>query len=131
VNGRRVRALVLGAVIAIVIGVLGSINASGYPAFDSVGRVFLGAFPLNLAGGVVTALLGAFAGFGAARGSRALVVLAGVGFAIAAAFTVVSVGRSFNVFGGHGSTASFFLAIGSSFLAIGLTPEDELERRVP
>ena len=70
---------------------------------------------------LVAPFLGALAVVGGLLSKRALVVLAGAGFAAAAVFLVVQVSLGIsNTLGGDGSTVGMFLAFAIGLLPVGL-----------
>lgn len=69
---------------------------------------------------VVFPALGAVAIAGGALGARTLVLLAGVGYLLAALLQLVQFGRSTNWLGGNGSTFALLLAYGVGLVVLGV-----------
>jgi uncharacterized membrane protein YvlD (DUF360 family) len=113
---------------AVVLGVA----AAASPLLGIAGRPPLKLITFGL-GAVIVALL--LAVTGGLLSKRALVVLAGAGFAAAAVLLVVqlSLGNS-NTLGGDGSTVGIFLAFAVGLLPVGLAkevPTNESSNRQP
>jgi hypothetical protein len=102
---------------AVVLGV----GAAASPLLGIAGRPPLKLIAFGIGAVLVALLLGALAVAGGLLSKRALVVLAGAGFAAAAVLLVVtqSLGIS-NALGGDGSTFGVFLAFAVGLLAVGL-----------
>ncbi|MGH3756831.1 Rv1678 family membrane protein [Actinophytocola sp.] len=76
------------------------------------------------AGLVALLVLGAVAVLGGLVGQRLVVVVAGLGFVVAAVVGLVQWGSGTNWLTADGSTVSMFGGLGIGLLAIGLTPRD-------
>jgi hypothetical protein len=102
---------------AVVLGV----GAAASPLLGIAGQPPLKLIAFGIGAALVALLLGALAVAGGLLSKRALVVLAGAGFAAAAVLLVVtqSLGIS-NALGGDGSTFGVFLAFAVGLLAVGL-----------
>jgi hypothetical protein len=116
---------------AVVLGV----GAAASPLLGIAGRSPLKLITFGLGAVIVALLLGAVAVTGGLLSKRALVVLAGAGFAAAAVLLVVqlSLGNS-NTLGGDGSTVGIFLAFAVGLLPVGLAkelPTNESSNRQP
>jgi hypothetical protein len=102
---------------AVVLGV----GAAASPLLGIAGRPPLKLIAFGIGAVLVALLLGALGVAGGLLSKRALVVLAGAGFAAAGVLLVVtqSLGIS-NALGGDGSTFGVFLAFAVGLLAVGL-----------
>lgn len=83
---------------------------------------------------VVILVLGAIAVLGALLHRRAIVIVAGAGFVVAAVLQLLQFGRETNWLGGDGSTLALMGGLGLGLLAVGLaareaSPRSERTRR--
>ena len=124
-SGTRRRAVITIGVIAIVIGLAGSLNGATSPVFEVPGRSLFRFMAINLFGGLFSVAVGILAIVAARRARTTLLLWCGAAFVVAALVNLVGIDRSFNVFGGHASLASVFLCFGTGLVAIALTPELE------
>ncbi len=110
------------------------VGAAASPLLGIAGRPPLKLIAFGLGAVLVALVLGALAVAGGLLSQRALVVIAGAGFAAAAALLVLqlSLGSS-NPIGGDGSTVGIFLAFAVGLLPVGLArvPTNESSNRQP
>jgi hypothetical protein len=118
----RGQAATVLAVVAIVGGLAGAVNALGAPFAADRGEQLWRLYSMNTLGGVLTVVGGLAAAAGARRGSKGSVLLAGALFLVMAGLTVLGVGRTWNPFGGRASTASFWLMLGVGLTALVVSP---------
>lgn len=119
----RTSAIAILSAIAVLGGVVGAINASGVDVFADGGPVVWRLYAMNTFGGLVTIAGGLVAAAAAVRRSKAIAAIAGLVFLGMAALTVIGNGQSYNLFGGRGSSASFWLMLGVGLTALAISPE--------
>ncbi|CAN5733622.1 hypothetical protein BH18ACT17_BH18ACT17_15080 [soil metagenome] len=119
----RTMAVAILAAIAIIGGLAGTINGLGGEFLADRGQALWRLYAMNTFGGLVTIAVGLI-GIGAfVRRSKTMAAVTGVLFLGVTGLTLISLGQTFNVFGGLGSTACFWLMLGIGFTALGVSPE--------
>jgi peptidoglycan/LPS O-acetylase OafA/YrhL len=118
-HARRRFALVL-SLVALAAGVGGYLAALGEPFTNPKGSLLGKLLYFNRLGAVATSVLAAAALAGALARRRDLLVVVGVGFALAAVLTILQTGGDPNWLGGRGNTLSLFLACAVGLLTVGL-----------
>jgi hypothetical protein len=119
----RIRAATLLAVAAIVIGVLCFVNARGQPFALSGGVRLWRLIHMSQLGAVVVVAFGALALIGARRASAALTLVAGVLYAVAGLFTLVTLGTAAGVLGGRADTLVLFFVEGVGLITLATVSE--------
>jgi hypothetical protein len=134
------RAILVLAGVAVVIGVIGLIKArhvdftAADPPASDPGALLLSASDDSLwgkllqfspLGALVTVGLGVVAFVGAWLRMRALVVIAGIGFAACAIQVVAQFGRDSNVLGGRGGNLALYLGLAVGLATLARTPVGE------
>lgn len=119
----RRNAIAVLAVVAVVGGLAGTINALGAEFTADRGSQLWRLYTTNAFGGVVT-VVGGLIGAGAFAGrSKQIAGLAGLVFLGMAGLTLIALGQTYNLFGGRGSTVSFWMMLGLGFTALAASPE--------
>ncbi len=128
----RGKAVAILAAVAIVGGSAGMINALAADFMADRGSQLWRLFTMNAFGGLVT-IVGGLVGVGAvALRSKVIAGLAGLMFLGATGLTLIALGQTYNLFGGRGSTVSFWLMLGIGFAALAISPEvPSSDRDVP
>lgn len=119
-EGARWRAAIVVSVVGLIAGVAGFLAAFGDPFTNPKGSLLGKLLHFNQLGALVTAALALVALAGAGLRRRPLVLLAGSGFALSAALTIIQTGRDPNWLGGRGNTLSLFLACAVGLLTLAL-----------
>jgi hypothetical protein len=125
-HARRRFALIL-SLVALAAGAGGYLAALGEPFTHPKGSLLGKLLYFNRLGALVTVILAAVALIGALARRRDFLLVAGVGFALAAALTIVQTGHVPNWLGGRGNTLSLFLACAVGLLTLafgGIADED-------
>lgn len=119
---RRTAVAILAAV-AVTGGLAGMVNALGAEFLADRGSQLWRLYTMNAFGGLVTTV-GGLIGLGAfAMRSKLIAGLAGLIFLGVAGLTLIALGQTYNLFGGRGSTVSFWLMLGIGFTALAASPE--------
>ena len=119
----RRRAVAILAAVAITGGLAGLVNALGGEFLADRGSQLWRLYTMNAFGGLVT-IVGGLIGLGAfAMRSKVIAGLAGLIFLGVAGLTLTALGQTYNLFGGRGSTVSFWLMLGIGFTALAASPE--------
>lgn len=119
----RRTALATLALVALVGGLAGTINALGAELMAERGSQLWRLYTMNAFGGLVT-IVGGLIGVGAfATRSKPIAGFAGLIFMGLAGLTLIALGQPYNLFGGRGSTVSFWLMLGIGFTALAASPE--------
>lgn len=119
----RRRAVAILAAVAVTGGLAGLVNALGGEFLADRGSQLWRLYTMNAFGGLVT-IVGGLIGLGAfAMRSKVIAGLAGLIFLGVAGLTLTALGQTYNLFGGRGSTVSFWLMLGIGFTALAASPE--------
>lgn len=119
----RRTAFAILAFVSLVGGLAGTINALGAEFSADRGSQLWRLYTMNAFGGLVT-IVGGLIGVGAfALRSKAIAGFAGLIFLGLAGLTLIALGQTYNLFGGRGSTVSFWLMLGIGFTALAASPE--------
>lgn len=119
---RRGAAIVLIAV-AIVLGLAAAVNGLGSGFVADRGPNLWRLFAASSFGGLLTVVGGIVAAGSIATRSKMPALLAGLLFLGMSGLTIIGIGRTWNLLGGRGSTASFWLALGVGLVALAISPD--------
>jgi hypothetical protein len=123
VTRERRGAVIVLVVAAITLGLAAAINGLGAGFMADRGPNLWRLFAASTFGGLLTIVGAVVAAGSIATRSKAPAALAGLLFLAMSGLTIVGIGQTWNPFGGRGSTASFWLALGVGLLALAISPE--------
>ena len=119
----RRTAVAILATVAIAGGLGGVIAGLGGEFFADRGQPLWRLYAMNTLGGLVT-IVGGLVGLGAfVLRSKPVAALAGLMFLGVTGLTLIGLGQTYNLFGGRGSTACFWLMLGLGFAVLAVSPE--------
>ena len=124
-------AVIVLVVVAITLGLAAAINGIGSGFMADRGPNLWRLFAANTFGGLLTIVGGIVAAGSIATRSKAPAALAGLLFMALSGLTIIGIGQTWNLFGGRGSTASFWLAMGAGLLALAISPEVQSDHAEP
>ena len=120
-------AVIVLVVVATLLGLAAAINGLDTGFLADRGRNLWRLFAANTFGGLLTIVGGVVAAGSIATRSKAPAALAGLLFLAMSGLTIIGIGQTWNLFGGRGSTASFWLALGAGLVSLAISPEVQVD----